>query len=520
MAKMTGQQSIKAHNTKSVTGPKNWTVMIFLAADSNLALEMVFALKEMCRVGTTPDFNVFVRYDADGQFIPFEIKANQTGKGLGKAGFHLPQSGLDFNLLSQLRKSSSVPAKTAATPPLKKPNGSRKKNPRLDRTLVDFVSKTILHQGLNRRYMLVLSGHGTGAVGDFLASDRPSSRLTIPRLGRVFRAVKKRIKKSDFKIDILGLDSCVMSMAEVVYEVQPYVKVMVGSEGTEPSTGWNYAAVLNRLHNKPTADEEELSRAIVRDYLTYYKDFALGDVSVDQSALSLSTANLEGLHAALRNLTTQLIGELNSKAVRKVRNAILLAHWDAQSYKFEQYTDLYDFCELLAKQAPKFKTNCKEVMKAIKNMTLLYGHAGAAFQRSHGLSVFFPWASIEDPDGTRDLDYYADLQFAKADHKFSTQPKQPSVTNGWREFLEKCIAATETPAIGKPSVCSRLNRRSVTLGGGKLGTPSNDRLGTPSNDRLGTPSNDRGSLASGITAKIGQMKNPPIQFDPDAKPLP
>ena len=31
----------------------------------------------------------------------------------------------------------------------------------------------------------------------------------------------------------------------------------------------------------------------------------------------------------------------------EIRNALILAHWEAQPYKNEQYTDLYDFCERL-----------------------------------------------------------------------------------------------------------------------------------------------------------------------------
>lgn len=498
----------KANNGKSVDEARNWTVMIFLAADNNLALEMVYALKEMHRVGTPRGLNVFVTYDADGDFVRFKIpKTTQTMSSL-KPNLNSPQPGLDFGLLSPL-PSSALPA-TQPVKALKKTKPARKINPQLDETLVKFMYNTINRGGPDRRYMLVLSGHGSGAVGDFLSSDVPSSRLTIPRLGRIFRAVRRHLNKkkfkTEFKIDLLGFDSCVMSMAEVVYEVQPYVKVMIGNEGLDPSTGWNYAAVLDRLRQNPTADEKDLSKAIVLDYISYYKDYVLGDISVDQSALDLTGDKVKGLHTALTELSGQLSKALQS---RRTREAILLAHWEAQSYKFEQYTDLYDFCELIAKRLPKLNDSCSEVMKAIDAMTLFSDHAGAAFQRSHGLSVFFPWANIEDPDGTRDLDYYARLRFADDNPDFSeTYPK-----NGWLAFLENYLKSTQTPPIGKaPFVSSRLNRRSITLGGGKLGTPSNDKLGTPSNDKLGTPSNDKGSLASNITAKIGQMKNPPIQF--------
>ena len=73
-----------------------------------------------------------------------------------------------------------------------------------------------------RRYIVVFSGHGSGATGDFLPDNDPPSALTIPKLGEMLRSATQKLKdKLDRpQIDVLGMDSCLMSMVEVGYEVQ------------------------------------------------------------------------------------------------------------------------------------------------------------------------------------------------------------------------------------------------------------------------------------------------------------
>ena len=46
---------------------------------------------------------------------------------------------------------------------------------------------------------------------------------------------------------ILGMDSCLMSMAEVYYQLVGNVDYLVGAEGFEPSGGWPYQRILDSL---------------------------------------------------------------------------------------------------------------------------------------------------------------------------------------------------------------------------------------------------------------------------------
>ena len=81
--------------------------------------------------------------------------------------------------------------------------------------------------------MVILAGHGAGTEEDFLLRDdttpakkgiRPVTRQLSQhaRLRKVFERVKKNLK---IKIDILGMDVCLMSMIEVCYELKGLVEV-------------------------------------------------------------------------------------------------------------------------------------------------------------------------------------------------------------------------------------------------------------------------------------------------------
>jgi hypothetical protein len=105
-------------------------------------------------------------------------------------------------------------------------------------TLLEFI-----FWGINNfpatHYMVVLAGHGSGAIDDFLLKDENArDSLTLHELRDVFELVKKKLRGK--KLDILGMDSCLMSMAEVYYQLVGSVDYLVGAEGFEPSGGWPY----------------------------------------------------------------------------------------------------------------------------------------------------------------------------------------------------------------------------------------------------------------------------------------
>src|SRR5262249_11345272 len=90
-------------------------------------------------------------------------------------------------------------------------------------TIYNFMSFCV-QEFPAKHYMVVLSGHGGGTEPDFLMKDEsPLGSLTIPELKQAFVDIQGDLKGQ--KIDILGFDSCLMSMAEVCYELREQVDI-------------------------------------------------------------------------------------------------------------------------------------------------------------------------------------------------------------------------------------------------------------------------------------------------------
>ena len=221
-----------------------------------------------------------------------------------------------------------------------------------------------------------------------------------------------------------------MSMAEVCYEVRDSVEYLVGSEGFVQDAGWPYGFLLKKLreqlheHNYKKHAPAEFVECIVQNYIAYYREYLPANVSVDMSGCELAKlgqpSDADGsrtLTGTVSRLTSLLISELRKSrpeaeggvADTFVRDLVILAHWRAQSYKFEQYTDLWDFCEelrklkaLLPQRLEGISSAAKQVQDAIDAVvgreTSVEGrqgkgrqdYEGIEFQHSHGLSVYFP----------------------------------------------------------------------------------------------------------------------------------
>src|SRR6185295_9760791 len=93
------------------------------------------------------------------------------------------------------------------------------------------------------------------------------------------------------------------------------------------------------------------------DYLDFYRDYIAAGISVDMAAYDLRrnvsrTDDERGPYLVSRlddvvDAINRLVEALGDLSDEDVQDAVVLAHWRSQSFKFEQYTDLWDFCHLL-----------------------------------------------------------------------------------------------------------------------------------------------------------------------------
>jgi hypothetical protein len=458
-----------------------WTIMAYLAGDNNLAEEMVYAVRSMFDCGSLPEITIAVLQDSGGFPNVFAVPTSPSPS------------------LTLLSMANAISKASPSVP--------------VDDMLREFIVQAILASPAEH-YMLILSGHGSGAVGDFLSNN--TSQLSVPDLSKVLTMAREQIKEKDPNIlrgkkkmlDILGLDSCLMSMTEVACQVSKDVAYMVGSEGFEANAGWPYGLYLDNLKAKkvPLDDPLAVAKMMVNDYINYYTDYTLADISADLSVLNLDL--LDELKSAINPLADALTKGLSNP---EIQNAILLAHWKSQAYKDEQYVDLYDLCELLGgyvgTKSPIGKA-CNNVIIAIRDIVKATGYCGAEFQYSHGVSIFFPWSDLQDATEVSDIKYYKKLDFAKQTR--------------WDEFLREYLKKTRRdPRVenrnGK-KVTSRLNQRLGVSSSqpvkynAYIGSKYNAYIGSKYNAYIGSKYNAYIGSKSGIVCKIACMKNPAIDW--------
>jgi Clostripain family len=400
----------------TTTAKKSWTVMVYMAGDNSLDPEGVQDLKEMKQVGSTDKLNIIAEFD--------------RAAGHVARRYYLRKGGI---------VTSDVVASLGAV------------NTGDPKFLSDFIRWGIANYPADH-YLLVLWNHGQGWDDtDIFANDRHRSlrRLATGRSRHALfhTPVRRLLKKAtddhearailidddakDFldnqemkkvlsdtakllgrKLDILGMDACLMSMAEVGYQMSDSTDYTVGSEQTEPGEGWPYNTILSALAKNPAMTPQDLSVLIVDKYLASYTD----SDGVTYSACDLSKADT--LATAVTGLATALKASLSDatclRSIQSARNKV-------QYYEVPDNIDLVDFCSLLAKSGPgaSISTACHNVVGVVQSgYVIKQGYKGAAMKNSNGVAIYFPLQSVSP--------LYGGLEFSKK--------------TGWDAFLKSYLS--------------------------------------------------------------------------------
>jgi hypothetical protein len=253
------------------------------------------------------------------------------------------------------------------------------------------------------------------AARAILLDDDAKDFLDSIEMKKVLADTKKLLKR---KLDILGMDACLMSMAEVGYQIHASAAFTVGSEQTEPLEGWPYDTILTELVKNPAMTPHDLSTVIVKKYIASYAHDA-----VTQSACDLLKADV--LAAAVAGLGNALTAGLSDSTSRQ---RILAARFQAQSYEVADNIDLVDFCSLLAQTTlgSEIAKRCQDVIQAVQSSYVVAnGSRGESVKDSHGAAIYFPTAAVSP--------LYARLDFSQK--------------TGWDRFLKaylKAIRSRET----------------------------------------------------------------------------
>jgi hypothetical protein len=421
----------------STAKPKRWTVLVYLAGDNDLDSAGAIDLDEMKRVGSTDDVNVVAQFDRSGRkarTIRYYLRKGTTRaqdvvQSLGETNTGDPAVLANF-LNWGMR---AYPAEHYLVALWNHGSGWDDSNifagDYFSGAAPPVVHKGVIVAGRRAKHRAVRLSVARAAVR---RSRRALFRTTLERAtttrgiafddeaqdfldnGEVKRVLASVAKRTGRRIDIVGFDACLMSMAEVMYQMRQCADYSVASQQTEPADGWPYHTVLRALAARPTMTPAELAGTIVDKYLASYRS----NDNVTLSACDLS--KLPALSRAVGRLGGALRRSLASNAGMA---AILAARQKVREYEspYDEYVDLVDLAGLLeAHGAPgAVKSACVAVRRAVDASVVANGSKGPEVTHSHGLSIYFP--------KRRYCRLYSGLDFAKA--------------NAWRAFIEAYLLA-------------------------------------------------------------------------------
>ncbi len=450
---------------------KEWTIMIYMAGDNNLSVDMAYALEQIKGVAGTEaqSPNLLVYYDGSSPSIPTMY--------------------CDFSEPDNPRYVRSYKVTDKLYPPVSKKRNENAADPISIINFIDWCLNKVKFEDNGRikrgrraqKYALIFSGHTLGFQDIGLFKDESTGKsMNMKQFYAVLQGVvmnKKQLEKQadEFKykgerreiettvllgkkFDILGFDSCVMGMLEVGYQFSFIAKTIIASEGSVPSAGWTYAKLLGSLgreenRNLPTHRVAEL---FVKQFIRSQDAYTVGGVSVDMAAWDMT--RFDNLANAFDGLSEALIGcfqDPTSRVYRQMERVILQVHWKCQTYMYDQNVDLGDFCELLAAECflvaeelgggddlsplVLVHNHCKNVLNELQQAVILSGYSGGAYQYSNGISVFFPWSRDAYEASKRN---YEGLWFAK-----DVKKERLSWTDFLKKYLyEVSLRRCETPA--------------------------------------------------------------------------
>ncbi|MFX1534708.1 MAG: clostripain-related cysteine peptidase [Promethearchaeota archaeon] len=389
--------------TKKIKLPqpeKEWTFLVYLAGDNNLEDAGIDDIDEMEEAGGSTDTtNVIVQFDRIKGYDPSNADWTATKR------FYIMKGGKPHQIesveLQDLGETNcgdpkvlenfllwgveNFPAKYYAVILWNHGSGWKDtdvyrlvterlrgfKSParKMGRNhIISFKSDKIRRTLFNTTILKSLTFVARGIAYD----DSNQDFLDNLELENVFSKVYKKINR---KIDILGMDACLMAMAEVAYQNKAYVDYVVASAEVEPWDGWPYELIVKKLNENPKIVPKEFSKVMVDEYMDSYAgpDFTYVTLS------SIQTTALEDLAKAVSKMATSLTSNIDSYSEQ-----IMDILFDVLCYYDWDYVDLKNFAELVKEYIPAEASKAEAVMKLVDKAVVEAGGNGA------GISIYLP----------------------------------------------------------------------------------------------------------------------------------
>ncbi len=381
----TNSHSSWAAASSQIILKKLWTFAVYMDADNSLNSIAGLNIAQMENVGSNKDVNVIVEqdglYTAAGRYFIKRFEKEKL-ENLGE---------LDM-------------AQTS--------------------TLADF-GKWVKNDFPAEHYLIVIWDHGLGFESvnpkslsrDLLQDETNSDIMSVPNFASAMDNISGILGK---KIDILGIDACLMNMVEVAYEIKDCADILVSSENSEPADGWPYDDIVAYMENYPNSNSQTIAKKIVEYYASFYSNYSQ---PTTQSAIDLS--KISNLAKSIDELAKSILNSWDNSSVSStIKNYAdsdtLLQRFNVGNSDYS-YADLGNLCSALSandNMTADIKSAAQNVFDNLSQAVIANGYNGYGADKIYGLTIWFCNPTVYSEQSY----YYNRLNFAK--------------TTNWDELLD------------------------------------------------------------------------------------
>jgi len=346
---------------------QKWTMLVYVAADNDLAQWADSDLVEMELYGSNQEIRVVVQIDKPA------TGARRLLVGQGSS-YTLQEMGI-IDMCSW-------------------------------ETLSDF-----LYWGINsfpaENYLVVLWDHGSGWTSmprRSFGTDWSSGNVLSVANGDFQRALATAYEFTGKRIDLFAFDACLMQQIEVAFELREYARVALAPQSIMPLAGFRYDELLQVLHTNPSTTPSTLAQSMINSTVNNYT----GVQPIGLSAVDLSKMTQLKQYFAL--MANSLMQGTPSPSMNQLRNNVQTI--PAVGCIPNTADDFIDLGDYLTGLVQIYDTrDVEQLLQCYNTAIISAGYWGDDFSGITGLSVWFPDQYIQFKQL---LDHYTHLEWTQS----------------------------------------------------------------------------------------------------------
>ncbi len=346
---------------------REWTTLVYMAADNGLAEWADSDLVEMEAIGSSDDIAIVAQVD----------KPNSGARRLF------------------IRKGSSDELQ--------------------DLGIIDMCDWQTLYAFLEwgirnypaEKYCVILWDHGTGwamVPKRSFGSDWSSGNQLGIWNGDFQKAIRSAHDYTGERINLFAFDACLMQQIEIAFEIKDYAKIFLAPQNICPLQGFRYDSIFEELLENPAMNEIELAKRIVAITVENYVDVQ----PVVYSALNLE--NFNKLKENIDKVISSLMHGAPSQLIINMRQRVQTIPVVGQIPEpNDEHIDLGDFIRSLHEVIPESET--AELLNAYSSSIVAFDYWGEDYSKTTGLTIWFPLHYLQFKQL---LNYYLQLTWAQS----------------------------------------------------------------------------------------------------------